>query len=156
LTEHRIAFSPTITSRDYLDAFGNVCTRLVAPPGIFEIRNRFIIKDGGKQDEVAPDAPQWDIDQLPDDALVYLLASRYCDTEKLRDIAWSLCMRASPVSLTVASSPTAIGRSDPVVTLTPPHNLVLSMRGQNAPDLQRRIWIWWANRSQATNNSHFL
>jgi transglutaminase-like putative cysteine protease len=90
LTEHRIAFSPQITSRDYLDSFGNVCTRLVAPPGLLEIRNRFIISDSGQQDEVAPDAPQWDIDQLPDDALVYLVGSRYCDTEKLRDIAWSL------------------------------------------------------------------
>jgi transglutaminase-like putative cysteine protease len=49
-----------------------------------------IINDSGKQDEVAPDAPQWDIDQLPDNALVYLLGSRYCDTEKLRDLAWSL------------------------------------------------------------------
>jgi transglutaminase-like putative cysteine protease len=90
LTEHRIAFSPQITSRDYLDSFGNVCTRLVAPPGLLEIRNRFMISDSGQQDEVAPDAPQWDIDQLPDDALVYLVGSRYCDTEKLRDIAWSL------------------------------------------------------------------
>jgi transglutaminase-like putative cysteine protease len=90
LTEHRITFSPNVTSRDYLDAFGNICTRLIAPPGILEIRNRFVIADSGKPDEVAPDALQWDIDRLPDDALVYLLASRYCDTEKLSDLAWSL------------------------------------------------------------------
>jgi transglutaminase-like putative cysteine protease len=90
LTEHRITFSPSVTSRDYLDAFGNICTRLIAPPGILEIRNRFVITDSGKPDEVAPDALQWDIDRLPDDALVYLLASRYCDTEKLSDLAWSL------------------------------------------------------------------
>src|SRR6201987_5723350 len=90
LTQHRIAFSPRVTSRDYLDAFGNVCTRLVAPPGPLEIRNRFIINDSGKQDEIVPDALQWDIDQLPDNALVYLVGSRYCDTEKLRNLAWSL------------------------------------------------------------------
>jgi transglutaminase-like putative cysteine protease len=90
LTEHRIIFSPKVTSRDYLDAFGNVCTRMVAPPGLLEIRNRFIISDSGKQDEIVPDALQWDVDQLPDNALVYLVGSRYCDTEKLRDLAWSL------------------------------------------------------------------
>ena len=90
LTEHQITFSPGITSRDYLDAFGNVCTRLVAPPGILEIRNHFIVHDSGKPDEYAPDASQSDIDGLPDDALVYLLASRYCDSEKFRDLAWSL------------------------------------------------------------------
>ena len=50
LTEHRIAFSPKITSRDYLDSFGNVCTRLVAPPGLLEIRNR----DSGKQMRLRP------------------------------------------------------------------------------------------------------
>jgi hypothetical protein len=37
LTEHRISFSSGVLARDYLDAFGNVCTRLVAPPGILEI-----------------------------------------------------------------------------------------------------------------------
>jgi len=43
LTEHRLELSPRIKSRDYLDAFGNVCTRLVAPPGLLKIRNRFVI-----------------------------------------------------------------------------------------------------------------
>ena len=90
LTEHRIVFSPEIRSRDYLDAFGNVCTRLVAPAGVLEIRNRFVIADSGKPDDVAPEAEQWEIDCLPDAALVYLLGSRYCDTQKLSNLAWSL------------------------------------------------------------------
>jgi transglutaminase-like putative cysteine protease len=89
LTEHRFSFSPEARPRDYLDAFGNVCTRLVAPSGLFQIRNRFIIADSGKPDEVAPHAEHWDIDQLPDEALVYLLGSRYCDTQKLSDLAWA-------------------------------------------------------------------
>jgi transglutaminase-like putative cysteine protease len=89
LTDHRIELSPEIKSRDYLDAFGNICTRLVAPPSLLEIRNRFVISDGGLPDEVAPEAAQWEIDGLPDEVLVYLLASRYCDTEKLSQFAWS-------------------------------------------------------------------
>ena len=37
---------------------------------------------------VAPDAPQHDIRDLPDDALVFLLGSRYCETDRLGDFAW--------------------------------------------------------------------
>lgn len=90
LTEHRLDFSPEIQARDYLDAFGNVCTRLVAPAGVLRIRNRFLIADSGRPDDVALDAKQLDVDRLPDEALAFLLGSRYCDTQKLADIAWSL------------------------------------------------------------------
>lgn len=90
LTRQRMSFSPGVEARDYLDSFGNICTRLVAPPGLLEIRNRFVISDSGKPDEVDPEARQWAIDDLPDDTLVFLLGSRYCDTEKLGNLAWSL------------------------------------------------------------------
>jgi transglutaminase-like putative cysteine protease len=89
-SEHKIRFTPNVASRDYLDMFGNVCTRVTAPPGLFEIRNDFRIADSGKPDQVAPDARQLEIDELPDDVLIYLLGSRYCDTQKLSDLAWSL------------------------------------------------------------------
>ncbi|MGY3618368.1 hypothetical protein ACVJGD_004564 [Bradyrhizobium sp. USDA 10063] len=54
LTDHRIQLSGNIRSRDYLDAFGNVCTRLVAPPGLLEVRNDFVIADNGLPDETCP------------------------------------------------------------------------------------------------------
>ena len=84
----KMSFSPTIASRDYVDMFGNICTRLIAPAGPLHISSRFIISDTGDHDETAPNAGQWEIDRLPDDALVYLLGSRYCDTQKLSDLAW--------------------------------------------------------------------
>lgn len=90
LTEPRIRFSPGTTAHDYLDSFGNICTRLVAPPGLLEISNRFVIRDSGQPDEVASEARQWGVDDLPDEALVFLLGSRYCDTQKLSSLAWSL------------------------------------------------------------------
>jgi transglutaminase-like putative cysteine protease len=89
LTRHEISFSPSVVHRDYRDAFGNICTRLIAPAGLIEIRNRFIVSDSGLPDDAVPGARQFEIGQLPDDALVYLLGSRYCDTEKLGDLAWS-------------------------------------------------------------------
>jgi transglutaminase-like putative cysteine protease len=88
LGEHRITFSPSVASRYYLDTFGNICTRLVAPSGLLEVGNLFTIADSGEPDEILSTARQWDVDELPNDVMVYLLGSRYCDTEKLSQLAW--------------------------------------------------------------------
>jgi transglutaminase-like putative cysteine protease len=90
LSEHRIQFSPDIPSHVYVDVFGNTCTRIVAPGGLIEIRNEFLITDSGLPDEVALNARQLEVGELPNDVLVYLLGSRYCDTQKLSNLAWSL------------------------------------------------------------------
>src|SRR3984893_12930081 len=90
LSEHKIRFSPDVASHDYVDVFGNICTRIVAPAGLIEIRNDFRIYDSGLPDAVAPEARQLEVGELPDHVLIYLLGSRYCDTEKLSDLAWSL------------------------------------------------------------------
>jgi transglutaminase-like putative cysteine protease len=90
LSSDKIEFSPKVQARGFQDAFGNICTRLVAPTGLFEIRSDFIVAVSGQPDLVVPDAKQWPVETLPDDALTYLLGSRYCDTQKLADRAWSL------------------------------------------------------------------
>jgi transglutaminase-like putative cysteine protease len=96
LSEHRIQLSPSVPSRNYVDMFGNSCTRIIAPPGVIEIRNDFLISDSGLPDQVAPGARQLEVGDLPDDVLVYLLGSRYCDTQKLSDLAWSLFGGVTP------------------------------------------------------------
>jgi len=88
--EQTMQFSPDVKSRDFFDPFGNICTRLVAPPGLLEVRSEFIVKDSGLPDEACPNARQSDVDDLPNEVLPFLLASRYCDTEKLSNLAWSL------------------------------------------------------------------
>jgi transglutaminase-like putative cysteine protease len=89
-TDQRIRLSPDVDARDYLDVFGNICTRLVAPVGPIQLSCEFIIEDSGLPDTVAPLAAQVPLHELPDEALVYLLGSRYCDTQKLADLAWTL------------------------------------------------------------------
>src|SRR6202158_2562144 len=96
LSEHRIKFTPDVASRDYVDMFGNTCTRIVAPPGLIEIRNDFLIADSGRPGAVAADARQLEVSELPDHLLIYLLGSRYCDTEKLSNLAWSLFSAVTP------------------------------------------------------------
>ena len=90
LTPHKIELSPSVPSRDGVDLFGNVWTRFVAPAGRIEIRNDFLIEDSGLPDEVFPHARQLEVNDLPDDVIPFLYGSRYCDTQKLTDLAWSL------------------------------------------------------------------
>jgi transglutaminase-like putative cysteine protease len=85
-----IVAEPDVGIGFYRDSFGNICGRLVAPAGGVTLRGHALVRDCGLPDAVAPDAQQIPIDQLPDAALLYLMASRYCETDKLTDIAWSL------------------------------------------------------------------
>jgi transglutaminase-like putative cysteine protease len=79
---------PPVPFHNYTDSFGNICTRLVAPAGILKLSNRFIIRHDGKPDVMPVKARQAKVEDLPDDVLVYLLGSRYCDTDKLATMAW--------------------------------------------------------------------
>ena len=90
LTPQRIQVDPDVPVQTYTDLFGNRVTRLVAPPGTTSLRADFLIADGGEPDTHAPDAREVPVEDLPADTLVFLLASRYCDTEALSDLAWSL------------------------------------------------------------------
>ena len=96
LTPESLTFSPPVETWDYLDGFGNVCTRLTAPAGRLTISTAFEIYDGGLPDFVPHDAAQHNIRDLPDDTLVYVLGSRYCETDLLSDIAWQLFDKTQP------------------------------------------------------------
>ncbi len=80
--------SPAVPVTAYRDLFGNWCSRLVAPAGAFTLSTDALVNDSGLADLVVPSAPQVPVEQLPESALVYLLGSRYCETELLSDIAW--------------------------------------------------------------------
>jgi transglutaminase-like putative cysteine protease len=96
LTEQVIRFEPDVDARPYTDSFGNVCTRIEAPAGETVISTSFEIYDNGQPDVVMPDAGQHDIRDLPDDVLIYLLGSRYCDTDRLGDFAWATFAHTQP------------------------------------------------------------
>ena len=84
-----LAIAPWVPVTRYLDAFGNVCSRLVAPPGQLAIHTDAVVADSGEPDVVEPMARQHEIGELPHDVLVFLLGSRYCETERLMNVAWS-------------------------------------------------------------------
>jgi transglutaminase-like putative cysteine protease len=89
-TAQRIFTTPDVPLYDYVDGFGNTCTRLTMPPGGITISCGFVIEDSFEPDLVVPYARQAAVSDLPDDVLVYLLASRYCETDRLTGDAWGL------------------------------------------------------------------
>jgi transglutaminase-like putative cysteine protease len=73
----------------YLDHYGNRVTRLEVSPGLVTLHNRFLIYDTGLPDEIPPFDELTPISRLPDNVLLFLVASRYCDSDTLADFAWS-------------------------------------------------------------------
>jgi transglutaminase-like putative cysteine protease len=90
ITPNRIVFDPAAEASEYVDQYDNICTRVLAPPGLFRISSDFLIQDSGEPDVIVPDAPQIPVQDLPAETLVFLLGSRYCDTDLMADTAWSL------------------------------------------------------------------
>ena len=82
--------TPSVPLESYRDGFGNWCTRMVAPAGEFIVSTDGIFRDSGEPDPYAPEARQHNVQDLPFETLVFLLGSRYCDTDLLSDEAWRL------------------------------------------------------------------
>jgi transglutaminase-like putative cysteine protease len=87
---------PAVPIEGYRDSFGNWCNRFVAPAGRFSLRTDTVIRDSGQWDKVDQTAQQMLVQNLPPDALQFLLGSRYCETDLLLDLAWSLFKDTPP------------------------------------------------------------
>jgi len=79
-----------IASHEYSDSYGNICTRFYAPAGHLRLWNSTLIEDSGLVDPVAREAKEIPTQELPDDVLVFLLSSRYCEVDHLSPIALEL------------------------------------------------------------------
>lgn len=91
---------PSLPISAYRDSFGNWCTRVVAPAGQTRIFADALINDTGEPDVIVADARQTRVEALPEDTLMFLLGSRYCETDRLTEVAWKL----------FANAPTGWGR----------------------------------------------
>lgn len=81
---------PSLPVRAYRDGFGNWCSRIVAPAGRLTVSGDVRLNDSGLPDPVALYAWQQAVEVLPDDTMVYLQGSRYCETDRLSATAWQL------------------------------------------------------------------
>ena len=85
-----LMFDPPVPIAAYRDSFGNWCTRIVAPLGRMRISADVIVKDSGAPDVLVPEAQQHQVRDLPEETLLFLLGSRYCETDRLSETAWQL------------------------------------------------------------------
>ncbi len=88
--------SQRVPRDEYLDTFGNKCTRILAHPGPLRFTHATLISDSGLPDEPGSGAPQIDVARLPHHALRFLLASRYCEVDRLSAFAWQMFGNAAP------------------------------------------------------------
>ena len=87
----RLQIEPQVPVSNYTDVYGNRCGRAFVPAGRVVFRNDAIVEDNGEPDVLGWGALQYKPQDLPDDVLLYLLASRYCEVDsELKQIAWSL------------------------------------------------------------------
>ena len=93
----RLEVEPWVAVSQYTDAFGNRCGRLFVPSGRVVLRNEAIVEDSGQPDPQAWSAPQYNVQDLPNDVLLFLLASRYCEVDSaLNDLAGTLFNSTPP------------------------------------------------------------
>ncbi len=87
---------PDTSTSTYRDMFGNRCLRLVAPAGDLTLWGDATIEDSGAVDQADWSAEQHAVADLPDECLVYLMGSRYCETDRLSQVAWDLFGNTAP------------------------------------------------------------
>jgi transglutaminase-like putative cysteine protease len=96
----RMIAEPVVPMTSYRDGFGNWCTRIVAPVGRLRLSADALLNDTGEPDPIAVSEHQHPVEDLPEESIVFLLGSRYCETDKLTGVAWDL----------FGKSPTGAGR----------------------------------------------
>ncbi|MBI1172944.1 transglutaminase family protein [bacterium] len=87
---------PPVRTSAYRDLFGNTCRRFVAPAGEFRLSSTCTIESDGLPDQAKPWLRETPVADLPDEVLMYLLGSRYCETDKLSQLAWDMFGKVQP------------------------------------------------------------
>jgi transglutaminase-like putative cysteine protease len=93
-----LAVDPPVPITQYRDGFGNLCSRVVAPQGLFALSTSALLEVAGEFETRPHAGRQHPVEELPDECLVFLLGSRYCETDLLSDIAWQLFAKTTPGS----------------------------------------------------------
>ena len=87
---------PAVSTTTYRDVYGNSCCRFTAPAGDLQLWGDGIVADSGEHDPIVIDAAETPVADLPDECLIFMMGSRYCETDKLSQIAWDLFGAVAP------------------------------------------------------------
>ena len=106
-----LTVEPTVPITRYIDSFGNRSTRFRAPQGVFRLYNSTLIEDSGEPDPVDRSARELPVEDLPEETLMYLLSSRYCEVDLLSDTAaWLFAGLRAHEEYTLGAGPRRVRR----------------------------------------------
>lgn len=86
---------PSVPVFEFTDSYGNLCQRLTAPMGNFEIATSAEVNTADQIDQ-GQGAPFVEIQDLPDGVLSYLLPSRYCESDRFHEMATAITQGQLP------------------------------------------------------------
>jgi len=92
----RLITDPVVPITSHRDIYGNWCSRIVAPVGRIRLSAKGVINDSGEPEMQMRSAQQPEVKDLPEDTLIFLLGSRYCETDLLSEAAWGLFSQTAP------------------------------------------------------------
>lgn len=88
ILQTQLTVTPPVPLHTYADSFANIIWRWTTPVGVQRIRYNAVAEVSPLEDPVYPELPGTPVDQLPDEALIYTLPSRYCPSDLVLDDAW--------------------------------------------------------------------
>jgi transglutaminase-like putative cysteine protease len=86
----KLIVEPKVKVEQFTDWFGNHAARLSAPAGKLRIYYDNVAEDSGLKEATIDGARLHPISELPKECMQFLLASRYCEVDRMLDIAWNL------------------------------------------------------------------
>lgn len=92
----RLVVEPKVPVHDLIDSFGNRAARVLAPAGKLRLVYDNVAEDSGLPEPTIEGARLHSVDELPDDCLRFLLASRYCEADRMLEMAWDLFGKTPP------------------------------------------------------------
>ncbi len=95
VAREQYVLSPNVSAVEFTDPFGNLCQRVVSPPGPFRIRTSADIEAADSAD-AAPGAPFIEVQRLPEGTLPFLLPSRYCESDRFATMSASVSEGFAP------------------------------------------------------------
>ncbi|MGA7814630.1 transglutaminase-like domain-containing protein [Caballeronia sp.] len=90
LVPDRINVFPAVPIKQYYDSFGNLCSRIVSPPGQLTLSTYALLEVPEHPEVHTPYSYQHPVEELPDECLQFLLGSRYCESDLLSNDAWQM------------------------------------------------------------------
>ena len=96
LVPDRLVTSPSVDITGYRDSYGNWCNRITAPQGSLRLTATGVVRDTGQTDRIVLSARQHTLQELPEETLLFLLPSRYCETDTMQADAWNLFDKSPP------------------------------------------------------------